>query len=67
VKLPLYAAGGFAEVWLVDVNSRSVFVHREPRGDAWSQVFVVEGEGTVSPLAFPDVAIRVAELWPPTK
>lgn len=66
-KLPLYASAGFPEVWLVDVNARALFVHRQPAGDAWAEVFrVVEG-GTVSMLAFPDVTIEVAQLFPPRK
>ncbi len=63
-KLPLYATAGFPEVWLVDVSDRAVFVHRGPRGEAWSQVFRVGEEGEVALLAFPDVVIAVGPLFP---
>ena len=66
-KLPLYAAAGFPDVWLVDVNGRAVFVHRAPTGDAWAEVFRVAVGGTLSLLAFPDVKVEVAALFRPAR
>lgn len=66
-KLPLYAAAGVPEAWLVDVNARAVFVHRAPAGDAWASVFRVGEGGTVSMLAFPDVTVPVDRLFRPKR
>ena len=42
VKLPLYAAAGIAEVWLVDLGGETVEVHRRPgaggRADGYGEV-----------------------------
>lgn len=65
VKAPLYAAAGVPELWLVDLRTEGVEVHREPRpgGYATSQRF---GRGELlSPLAFPDVQLSVSELLGP--
>lgn len=37
VKLPLYAAGGVPEVWVVDLTGRRVLVHRNPEGRAYRE------------------------------
>lgn len=61
VKLPLYAAAGIPEVWIVDLERRRVLVYRQPAGASYRQVTVVE-EGTLSPTAFPQLAIRLDEI-----
>ncbi len=38
VKLPLYAAAGIAEYWIVDLGRRTLDVHREPVADGYSSV-----------------------------
>jgi Uma2 family endonuclease len=61
VKLPLYARAGIPEAWLVDLPGEAIELHREPGpgGDAHG----VRGgrSGHVSPAAFPDIALAVAE------
>lgn len=37
VKLPLYAAGGVPEVWVVDLTGGRVLVHRNPEGRAYRE------------------------------
>lgn len=37
-KLPLYAASGVKECWIVDVENRKVEVHRQPKEGAYSLV-----------------------------
>lgn len=38
VKLPLYAAAGVREVWIIDPGSRSIEVHTNPRQNAYETV-----------------------------
>ena len=63
-KLPLYAMHGIPEVWLGDINGRSVEVHDEPMAGGYARVRVYGPDETLSPAAFPDVQIRVADVIP---
>jgi Uma2 family endonuclease len=63
VKRPLYAAAGVPEVWVVDVNERVVEVALEPVADDYERVLGLGGDATVSPAAFRDVTIAVADLF----
>lgn len=61
-KLPLYAAAGVPEVWIVNVREKVVEVYREPKGRAYrSQMKVKPGEN-LAPAAFPDATIETAAL-----
>jgi Uma2 family endonuclease len=62
VKLRFYAESGISEVWIVDLNGARVLVYRGPIGLTYQQALVVERHGTLSPLAFPDLALPVADL-----
>jgi Uma2 family endonuclease len=64
VKLPLYAAAGIADVWLVNLPRHSVEVHREPEGNRYHQVAVYRKGEPVSPLLLPDVVVPVDALLP---
>ncbi len=58
VKLPLYASHGIREVWIVDVGSRAIEVCRNPRGREYRDRSLLR-DGEISPLAFPDLVLRV--------
>ena len=65
VKVPLYAAAGIAEVWLVDLNAATVEVYRDPdaAGYRLQQRF---GRGDeLRPAAFPDIALAVDDVLGP--
>jgi Uma2 family endonuclease len=61
-KVPFYAAAGIPEVWIWDLNGARVLVYREPRDGVYRQTTVVERDSTLSPAAFPDLVLRVADL-----
>lgn len=61
-KLPLYAAAGIPEVWIVNLRAGSVLIGRDLSGAASRSVETVTREGTVSPAAFPDVVLQVKDL-----
>ncbi len=63
VKFALYARAGIREYWVADTAAESVTICREPDGELYRDVGVVGADGTVSPLAFPDLSIRVADLF----
>jgi len=62
VKIPLYARVGVREVWLVDLTTARLEVHREPLGDRYGDVRVLARGERVAPESFPDLSLDVAEL-----
>jgi Uma2 family endonuclease len=62
IKIPLYARVGVSEVWLVDLTTARLEVHREPLDDRYGNVRVLSRGERVSPEAFPDLSLDVAEL-----
>lgn len=56
------AEAGIPEVWIVNRAAARVEVYREPEGDGYRSVTLVERGGAVTPLAFLDLAIRVEEI-----
>lgn len=67
-KGPLYASGGIAEFWIVNLVDRVVEVYREPMpaSDGWTYRLIQRfgPDDTLSPLAAASCAIRVADLLP---
>ena len=70
-KASLYAKSGIQEYWIVNLKARQVEVHREPQtlsdtpfGHGYGSMTIVNAEGTISPLARPDVAVAVADMLP---
>ncbi len=60
-KKQAYAAAGIQEYWVVDVKAEAMLVFRHPREVEY--LFKLEvNQGTVSPLAFPDVEVSVEKL-----
>mgnify|MGYP000013172135 CR=1 FL=1 len=64
-KMPLYAAAGIAEAWLLDLNGGTLEVYRTPSADGYKTLLRLKPGDTVSPLAFPDLILEVAALLPP--
>lgn len=61
VKRKTYAAAGIREYWVVDLTSQQLGVFRDPvDGDYRAETIL--SSGTVSPLAFSDLAISVQRL-----
>ena len=65
IKLPLYAAAGIPEVWLVDLTRNVVEVFRQPAGERYQTLTPVHRGGTLGPEAFPDVIFPVENILPP--
>jgi Uma2 family endonuclease len=62
VKLPLYAAAGVAEVWLVNLQANHIHLHRDPGPTGYRSGRIARRGETVSPLLFPDVAFPVDDV-----
>jgi len=63
VKGPLYAAHGIPEYWLVNLPERQVEVYRDPSPDGYRDARVAGAGDAIVPLAFPDAAFDVGELF----
>jgi len=63
LKIPLYAKSGIRESWLVDLVNRELVVYRQPRAGVYAKVVHHQPGQHVSPLAFPDHQLSVADLF----
>ncbi len=65
VKLARYAESGIPEVWVGNLRAREVIVHTEPDGSEYLAVRTCRVGQSISPQAFPDVALAVDDFMPP--
>lgn len=62
VKIPLYAESDVPETWLIDLNSKTVFVYRLPSRLGYREVRQYRHGDEISPEAFPHVRIAVDSI-----
>ncbi len=62
VKVPLYAAAGIPEVWIVDLAVNLIEVHSVPAEGRYMDVRFAKRGDSVSPAAFPDLTIAVNDI-----
>jgi Uma2 family endonuclease len=62
-KLRLYAEAGVPEYWVVDTVAERVEVYRAPGASGYRETTRVSGPATLTPQAFPDVSVTLAELF----
>jgi Uma2 family endonuclease len=63
-KLPLYAAAGIPETWILNLKQKALEVHRDPVDGVYRSRAVLRAGDSVTPLAGPGVSIAVADLLP---
>ncbi|WP_051038199.1 Uma2 family endonuclease [Thalassoporum mexicanum] len=64
VKMPMYAAAGIVEFWLVDVEAQSIEVYRQPDANGYAETQIFKPGQNISLTAFPDVQIPVESVFP---
>ncbi|MCU0533511.1 MAG: Uma2 family endonuclease [Hydrococcus sp. Prado102] len=62
-KPKIYASAGINEYWVVDINSRKLIVYRSPVNDEYQQKTEYLYGDKISPLAFPDIEIAIADIF----
>ena len=62
-KLALYASAGIPEYWVASVEDEWLEIFRSPEGQGYRESRRVHRDDTITPLAFPDVAIPVAAIF----
>ena len=60
-KIVTYARNGIPEYWVIDLVSKKLIVHTQVQENKYSQVNEYQ-TGTVSPMAFPEIAIALDQL-----
>ncbi len=63
-KAPAYARAGIADYWILDVNTRQVYVFREPREGNYQLETVFNEDDVLSMLAFPEIEVQISRLFP---
>ena len=64
-KLARYAAAGIQEVWIANLRVREVTVYTNPSGSEYEDAATYRSGDSISPGAFPDVALAVDQFMPP--
>ena len=63
-KATAYAKAGIADYWILNVKTQQVHVFREIVAGVYQQETILNEEATLSPLAFPDIEVQIASLFP---
>ena len=60
-KSKIYARNNIAEYWVIDLVNKKLVVHTQPQGDLYQQITEYK-TGTVTPQAFPNIAIQLNKM-----
>lgn len=63
-KVELYAQHGVRDYWVVDINTDTVIVHRNPVGGVYRDITRHSSQDTVTAAVLPSVALSLANLPP---
>ena len=64
VKVPIYARAGIQEVWLIDIQAGLLEVFSQPSQEGYASIQTLGSGDSVSPSAFPDIALIVDDIIP---
>ena len=64
LKSRIYAQANIPDYWILDVNNRQIYVFRQPQDASYQQEIVLKENDTISLLAFPEITVQVAQLFP---
>jgi len=63
VKLPLYAKAGVVEVWIADLTSRTLHIHRNPTDGKYAKRLTITGDQSITPANFPDLTVTITQVF----
>ena len=61
-KIPAYGRSGIGEVWIINLADLTIEVYQEPHFTGYGSKTIRRAGDKVSPQAFPDAVVDVAEL-----
>ena len=62
VKLSLYAEFEIPEVWIANIRARTIEAYTDPFGGEYTTLRTFRHGQTVTPAAFPDIALPVSDI-----
>lgn len=62
-KAPIYATAGITDYWILDVNTKQVYVLRQPHQGRYQEETILDETAMISLLAFPEITIAVDKLF----
>jgi Uma2 family endonuclease len=62
VRVPLYARSRIPEVWVADLTTATLLIHRSPDGVSYSDVVALRTPGVIELAAIPGVRVDLSEL-----
>lgn len=63
VKLPVYAAAGIPETWLLDLNRRLIEVYRQPGEAGYAEKRTLRSQAPLTLAALPGLALDFDEIF----
>ncbi|WP_319423682.1 Uma2 family endonuclease [Pleurocapsa sp. FMAR1] len=60
-KSAIYARNDIQEYWIIDLVNKKLIVHTHPQNNSYSKITEYT-DGSISPLAFPDLEIALDQL-----
>ena len=63
VKSGIYAAAGIAEYWIADLNTKTMIVQRQPKGEAYEQVTTHGLDAEIDTVNLGDFKLKVGEVF----
>jgi Uma2 family endonuclease len=63
IKLPIYAAAGIAEYWIVDLEAHALHIHRNPGPRGYADTRALHNGDVIAPLAIPEIHLTVDQLF----
>jgi Uma2 family endonuclease len=63
IKLPLYAKHGIPEVWIIDVEKKTLSVYQEPLGERYVREQTTGAPGEIILSALPVIKIDLSKLF----
>lgn len=61
-KLPLYASGNIPEIWLIDLNARTLERYTQPRGESYAQFEIFNQLDKISPIFLPELKLELGQV-----
>jgi Uma2 family endonuclease len=61
LKAAIYATAAIEEYWVLDLSSKQLIVFRNPQAGKYIEEYTL-AEGTITPLAFPEVSVSLNRL-----
>lgn len=65
LKKQVYAEANIVDYWILDLTKRQLYIYRQPTEKGYQQEQILSEQDNISPLAFPDLQLKVGEMLRP--